>query len=219
MLLVPWWVLICSAIAPVLLIGGWATAAALQPASFDPFVQTISALGAYGATDRWLMTSVFFVVGLCYIAVAYGLAAVRAGARVCLLLGGSASVLVALCPEPAGGTSLQHLVSAGVGFAALAVWPCLAIVPGPSAPWALRPAVAITFTAVVAASAAWFLLELHAHSDAGLAERVVTGFQATWPLVVAVCLRGAPQRAGLEQRGVETQTADHRPPATDAADG
>ena len=206
--LIPWWVILSSGMAFVALIGGWATAASLQPTSFDPLTQTISSLYADGATDRWLITSVLVVVGVCYILTAYGLDAVRTSARICLLIGGVASVLLALFPQPENGTSLRHLVTTGVGFSALAIWPCLSTERRPSAPWALRPAATITFTAVVAASTVWFLLELHAHSAAGLAERVVTGLQATWPVVVASCLRGAPQRARQPQRGVERQTAD-----------
>jgi len=206
--LIPWWVILSSGMAFVSLIGGWATAASLQPTSFDPFTQTISSLYADGATDRWLITSVLVVVGVCYIATAYGLDAVRTSARVSLLIGGVASVLLALFPEPEDGTSLQHLVTTGVGFTALAIWPCLAIERRPSAPWALRPAATITFTVTVAVSSVWFLLELHAHSAAGLAERVVTGLQATWPVIVATCLRGVPQRARRPQASVEGQTAD-----------
>lgn len=206
--LVPWWVILSSGMAFVALIGGWATAASLQPTSFDPLTETISSLYADGANDRWLMASVLVVVGVCYVVTAYGLDAVRASARVSLLVGGVASMLVALFPEPQGGTSLPHLVTTGVGFTALAIWPCLAVERRPSAPWALRPAAVATFTAVVAASAVWFLLELHAHGPAGLAERVVTGLQATWPVVVAACLRGAPQTARQAQTGVARQTAD-----------
>jgi hypothetical protein len=99
-------------------------------------------------------------------------------------------------------------VTTGVGFSALAIWPCLAIERRAGAPWALRPPAVITFTLVVAASTVWFLLELHAHSAAGLAERAVTGLQASWPVIVAACLRGAPQRARRPQGGVERQPAD-----------
>ena len=53
---VPWWGVVSSAAAPVLMIGGWTVAAALQPGSFDQVTGTISALAGYGATDRWVMT-------------------------------------------------------------------------------------------------------------------------------------------------------------------
>ena len=39
---VPWWGVLSSAAAPVLLAGGWTVAAMLQPGSFDQVRQTIS---------------------------------------------------------------------------------------------------------------------------------------------------------------------------------
>ena len=53
---VPWWGVVWPAGAPVLLIGGWTVAAGLQPRSFNPVVETISALAAEDASDRWVMT-------------------------------------------------------------------------------------------------------------------------------------------------------------------
>ena len=44
--------------APVLLVGGWTVAAGLQPGSFSQVADTISALAAYGATDRWVITAI-----------------------------------------------------------------------------------------------------------------------------------------------------------------
>jgi hypothetical protein len=42
----------------------------------------------------------------------------------------------------------------------------------------------------MAMGAAWFLLELHLHGVAGVAERAVTTLQSVWPFVVALsCLR------------------------------
>lgn len=188
--LVPWWALLLSGIAPVLLIGGWLAAAFFQPASYDPLIQTISSLAALDATDRWLMTAVLAVVGGCYVVTACGLGRVRPGGRLALLVGGMSAILVALSPEPGhGATSLQHLGAAALGFTSLMLWPCLAMERGPRAPWPLRPAPSIGFTVTVLASALWFLAELHAHGDAGLAERVVTGLQSVWPVIVVGSLR------------------------------
>jgi hypothetical membrane protein len=208
MSLVPWWVLLSSGAAPVLLIGGWLTATALQPADFNPLVQTISSLAAHGASDRWLMTAVLALVGVCYATTAYGLVRVRTAGRIALLIGGIASIAVAFSPEPAGGTSVQHLVSSGMGFTALAIWPSLGVERVRGAPWALRAPAAFGFTAFAAAGALWFLLELHFHGDAGLAERVVTGVQAAWPAVVAGNLRSASQHARQPQRSVEHSAVD-----------
>ena len=211
MSLIPWWALLSAGAAPVLLIGGWTVASALQPTGSDPLGHTISALAADGATDRWLMTSVFAGIGVCYFVTAYGLKRVRPAGRIMLFLGGVCSIAVAIFPEPGdGGTTPQHAVVTGMGFVTLAAWPCLAMESGPSAPWPLRPAVSAAFTALVLASAAWFLLELHGHGNSGIAERVVTGLQALWPVVVVAGLRysagqqgrdrpygGAGQRAGV----------------------
>jgi hypothetical protein len=57
---VPWWGTVSSAAAPVLLVGGWTAAAALQP-HFDQIADTVSSLAAPGATDRWVMTATFLV--------------------------------------------------------------------------------------------------------------------------------------------------------------
>jgi len=40
---VPWWGLVSSAAAPVLLVGGWSGAARLQPRPVDPVADTVSA--------------------------------------------------------------------------------------------------------------------------------------------------------------------------------
>ena len=60
---VPWWGVLSSSAAPVLLAGGWTIATSLPPRSFDPMTDTVSALAALGAADRWVMTLTFLVVG------------------------------------------------------------------------------------------------------------------------------------------------------------
>lgn len=49
---VPWWGVVSSAAAPVLMVAGWTVAAGLQPRSFDPVAQPVSVLAAPGAADR-----------------------------------------------------------------------------------------------------------------------------------------------------------------------
>lgn len=211
---IPWWALLSSGAAPILLVGGWAAASAVQPAGFDPLSHTISALAAVGATDRWLMTAVFAGIGVCYFVTAYGLKRVRAAGRLTLLVGGLCSIAVAVFPEPGdGGTTPEHVVATGLGFATLAAWPCLAVEGGPAAPWPLRPAVSAGFTGLVLASAVWFLVALNCHGQAGVAERVVTGLQALWPVVVAAGLRHAAGQQGRGQPGNEAgQRRDRQAP-------
>jgi hypothetical membrane protein len=202
---VPWWAFLSSGAGPVLLIGGWLAATALQPAGYDPVAQTISSLAADDATDRWVMSTVMIAVGVCYIATARGLTNVRAAGRIAMVFGGASTVLLAFSPEPAGGgISLQHTVATGIAFTAMAIWPCLAVERDSAAPWALRPTVSTLFTATVAVSAAWFLFELHDHGAAGLAERVVTSLQALWPLIVVTSLRRTSLRHTAHDRRLVT---------------
>jgi hypothetical protein len=56
---VPWWGVVSSAAAPVLMVAGWTVAAGLQPRAFDPVAQPVSVLAAPGAADRWVMTLTF----------------------------------------------------------------------------------------------------------------------------------------------------------------
>jgi hypothetical membrane protein len=184
---VPWWGLFSSAAAPVLLIGGWTVAAGLQP-RFDPVADTVSALAAIGATDRWVMNLVFLLVGACYIITGLALRPAKTPGRLILIAGAAAGMLVAASPEhPGGFGSVPHFVWASIGFAGLTLWPAGAWRRGPAVPWGLRPAVAAAAVAVQFALLAWFGAELilHAH-QAGLAERAVGVAQSTWPLTVVL---------------------------------
>jgi len=207
--LVPWWVLLSSQCAPVMLISGWTLAATMQPAGYDPMVQSISSLAAQGAADRWLMTGALFLLGVCHIVTAFGLRAAALHGRLLLAFGGLAVVLVALSPEPDGGTSVRHLTATAVGFTALALWPILAGARGGpgSAAWALKPRVGYTATALMAAGAAWLLIELHGHGDAGLVERILTAVQSVWPLVVVAACLGARFRPAAQPPAAEAVMA------------
>src|SRR6202034_1699794 len=65
---VPGWAVGTSFLAPVVLVGGWLIAGALQPASYSPMRQTMSVLAGQSGTDRWVMTVALLVVGGCQIA-------------------------------------------------------------------------------------------------------------------------------------------------------
>jgi hypothetical membrane protein len=189
---VPWWGVLSAAGAPVLLVGGWTVAAALQPGSFDQVADTISALAAYGAADRWVMTAAFFGVGACYVMTALALRPAAVPGRLFLTAGGVATMLVGANPETAGrGGSLPHTLSAAAGFIALAAWPLLSRRRGPSAAALLRPAVCVSAAAVLFALLVWFGVELSAGGTlTGLAERMLAGAQALWPLAVTLtCYR------------------------------
>jgi hypothetical membrane protein len=184
---VAWWGAISAVAAPVLLIGGWTVAAALQP-RFDPVADTVSALAAIGATDPWIMNLVFVLVGACYILTALALRSAKTVGRMVLIAGAIAGMLVAANPEHAGGFgSVPHFVFASLGFAGLTLWPAAAARKGPEVPWGLRSAPAVAAVAVQFALLAWFGTELIlAGGQAGLAERVMGAAQATWPLAVVL---------------------------------
>ena len=82
-------------LAPVVLVGGWLMAGALQPASYSPMRQTISVLAGYSGTDRWVMTAALLLVGSCQIATGAGLTAVRMPARILLILTGLSTLGIA----------------------------------------------------------------------------------------------------------------------------
>jgi hypothetical membrane protein len=84
---VPWWGVISSLLAPVLLVTGFTVAASLQP-DFDPISGTVSSLAAVGATDRWVMTLTFVVVGLCYLVSALALRPAGTAGRLILAAAG-----------------------------------------------------------------------------------------------------------------------------------
>ena len=137
---VPWWGLVSSVTAPVLLVGGWTVAASRQPPDFNPVADTVSALAALGAADRWVMTLTFLAVGICDVVTGLALRPAGVAGRVILVAGALAGMVVAAYPVQAGG-STPHAIWASIGFAALAVWPAGAWRRGPSVPWGLRPAV------------------------------------------------------------------------------
>jgi hypothetical membrane protein len=188
---VPWWGLLSATAAPVLLIGGWTVAAAHQRGGFDPVVETISALAARGATDRWIMTVALTGLGVSHIVTALALRPAATAGRIVLACGGIATVLVAALPLPADDSgSTLHAVSAGAGFLTLALWPALAVRRSARAPAVVRPPVAVPAAAVLVGVVTWFGIELSADRGyVGLSERAAAGAQAIWPFATVVLAR------------------------------
>jgi hypothetical membrane protein len=187
---VPWWGVISSAAAPILLVSGWSVAASLQP-QFDPVADTVSALAAQGAADRWVMTLTFVVVGVCYLLTALALRPAGTAGRLLLIIGAIAGMLVAANPESAGDPyPWGHIISASIGLAGVTAWPAGAWRRGSAVPWTLRPAAAATAVAVMLALVIWFAAELITGSgQVGLAERAAGTAQALWPLAVVLSCR------------------------------
>lgn len=131
---VPWWGAVSSAAAPVFMVGGWTAAADLQP-RFDAVSETVSSLAAPGATDRWVMTLTFVVVGLCYVVTALALRPARTTGRLILIAGAVAGMLVAVNPEhPGDPYPWPHIICASIGLAGVATWPAAAWRRGPAVP-------------------------------------------------------------------------------------
>jgi hypothetical membrane protein len=189
---IPWWALASAGTAPVLLIGGWTLAEARQPPGYDPIRDTISALAALGATDRWVMTTALAGLGACHVLTAAGLGPARSSGRVVLATGGVATVLVATFPQPVHGNSVAHTVAATVAFVALGAWPALAARRHSRTPLLTRRASAAA-TGVLLGLVVWFAAEIHG-GQRGLAERAAAGAQALWPLAVVVTSRRALRR-------------------------
>jgi hypothetical membrane protein len=185
---IPWWAVLSATLAPVLLIGGWTVAAARQGPDFSSVRDTISALAGRGATDRWLMTTALYGLGLCHLVTPAGLGPAAPAGRILLALGGVATIAVAAFPLPREGTSPPHTAAAWIAFTALAIWPAFAWRSG--APGALQPGIALLGAALLVALALWLGITLFVdQARLGLAERFAAGAQALWPLVVVLTVR------------------------------
>jgi hypothetical membrane protein len=186
---IPGWALASAGAAPVFLIGGWVVAETRQPPSYDPIRDTISALAAQGATDRWIMTSALAGLGACHVVTALGLRPARTAGRIVLASGGVATVLVAAFPQPVRGNAVAHTVAATVAFVALGAWPLAAARRHTRVRLLTRPASAVA-SGVLLGLVVWFAAELHG-GERGLAERAAASAQALWPLAVVVSARRA----------------------------
>jgi hypothetical membrane protein len=187
---VPRWAALSASAAPVFLIGGWTLAAALQPKNFDSVRDTISALAGHGATHRWVMTAGLAGLGGCHVVTALGLRPAALPGRLLLAAGGVSTILVAVFPVPAEGSSSVHQAVAGAGFVTLGLWPAVAGRRGRPAPWALRPRPSAAAAVTLCGLLGWFAVELYGDgSRVGLSERAVAGAQALWPLAVVLSAR------------------------------
>jgi hypothetical membrane protein len=198
---IPWWALGSSAAAPVLLAGGLTLGEALQPPGYSPVRDTISALAARGATDRWVMTSALAGLGVCHVVTAVGLRPARLGGRAVLAAGGVATLMVAAFPQPVVGNSVAHTVAATVAFVSLGAWPLFAAQRRSLAPLLARGSSTVA-SALLLGLVIWFVAEVHG-GERGLAERAAAGAQALWPLAVVVTTRRVSDRSARVTRAHE----------------
>jgi hypothetical membrane protein len=189
---IPWWAVASAGAAPIALGGGLAVAQALQPPGYSAVRDTISALAALGATDRWVMTAGLAALGACHVVTAAGLRPVRLPARLVLAAGGLGTLAVAAFPQPVRGNSVAHTVAATVSFVALGSWPAFATRRDGRAPLLSVPA-CVAATVGMLALVVWFAADLHG-GVRGLSERAAAGAEALWPLAVVVTTRKALAR-------------------------
>jgi Protein of unknown function (DUF998) len=189
-------------LAPVVLVGGWLIADALQPASYSPMRQTMSALAGHSGTDRWVMTAALLLVGSCQIATGAGLTAVRMPARILLILTGLSTLGIAATPEPVTGPTSRHLAFAVSCVVTTAVWPLLAASRAPAQSWILSVCGCAAVTVIFAVLSCWLLIAARdGGGDLGMVERLTSAVQAMFPLVIALAVRQAAGNQG--QRGQE----------------
>jgi hypothetical protein len=161
----------------------------LQPAFYSPMRQTISTMAGQAGTDRWIMTGGTFLVGGCYLLTAAGLTCVRASARVLLAVAGLAGIGIAASPEPASGSTPRHLAWTALGAVTIAVWPAFIARRTSPRPLILTVHGSAAVTAVFVALLGWLVIETRDGSVLGLAERLTSSVQTSWPFIVAVTLR------------------------------
>jgi hypothetical protein len=169
--------------------GGWLIADAVQPASYSPIRKTVSVLAGHAGTDRWIMTGALFLVGACQLVTAVGLTGVGVPARILLAIAGLSSIGIAASPEPATGSTPQHLAWTALGAVVIAVWPAFVARRAPPRPPILTGYGRAVVTAVFIALLGWLVIETQGGRDLGLAERLFLSIETCWPFVVAVALR------------------------------
>jgi hypothetical protein len=192
-------------LVPVVLVGGWLMAGALQPATYSPMRQTMSVLAGYSGTDRWVMTAALVLVGSCQIATGAGLTAVRMPARILLILTGLSTLGIAATPEPATGPTSRHLAFAVSCVVTTAVWPVLVARRAPAQSWIVSVYGCATVAVIFAGLSFWLLIAARdGGGNLGMVERLTSALQGLFPLVVALALRLAARDAGNQgQRGQE----------------
>lgn len=196
----PWWGVASSALAPLILIGGWTAAADLQPVPFNAVQRSISALGAVGMPYHWVIAVTLLGVGVCHATTGLALRPAAEPGRILLVIGGAASVLIAVNPQPLHGGSLVHEAFSLIGVIVMTIWPVAGMRRDPGAPLGLRPPAAYAMTGVLLVVLAWFCIELFNGPQLGLAERTVTADQSIWPLLVVMSVLAVRQRTAVRDR-------------------
>jgi len=197
---VPGWAVGTALLAPVVLVGGWLIAGALQPASYSPMRQTVSVLAGHSGADRWVMTAALLLVGSFQIATGAGLTGVGMPARILLIVTGLSTLGIAATPEPATGPTWRHLAFALSCVVTTAVWPALVARRAPPRAWILSVCGCVTVTMIFAVLSCWLLIAARdGGGDLGMVERLTSAVQGLFPLVVALAVRQTAREAGNQR--------------------
>jgi hypothetical membrane protein len=192
---IPWWAVGAATAAPVLLVGGFLVAAAIQPASYDPLRDTISELAEQGAADWWVMTAALVGVGFCYVLAALGLQPAGSAGRVLLATGGIAVLSIATFRQPHRGYSLPHELAVIAAALTCCTWPVFASRRRAPA-FLLARAPSVAAVGVSLGLAAWYTLESNGPL-LGLAERCAATVPPLWLLTVVVTASHTLSHPGL----------------------
>jgi hypothetical membrane protein len=198
----PWWAVVSSTGAVVALVGGWASAEAVQHPGYDPVRNTISALARHGAEHRWVMTAALYAIGACHLITAAGLRGTPRWSRALLAAAGVAGLGLGTFAQPDRGSTDGHLSFAVLGLVTMAVWP-LTVVSRTATGFPLRPRDAV-FSGLLSAALLVWVVQAMSGTTLGLAERAITFQQELWPLLVVLALRH-PRRLP-EQEAAEALT-------------
>ena len=189
---VPGWAIIGAALSPLVLTGGYPVAGALQPASYTPIRETVSVMAGHRRHRPMVHDRRPVLRGRCHLVAAAGLTRLRTPARFLLVVAGLSSIGIAASPEPAHGTTPRHLAWVALGAVIIAVWPAFVARRAPRQPLILSVYGSAAVTAVFVALLGWLVIETRDGSLLGLAERLTSSVQTSWPFVVAIALRRGP---------------------------
>ncbi len=195
--------LVAAALPLVGLVGGWTLAGALQPADYDPVVESVSALAATTTPYRWVMQTGLVLAALGWLGAAALVPRLPRVARALMAVGGLGTLGVVLAPMASRSeTNAVHVAFAAPVFVLLSLWPAWSTPGGGSAPWPQRRHTALVATAVLALLTLSLLLPGLTHTATfGLWERILLAAQTVWLLVVGAASWWAAGRPVGGRRG------------------
>lgn len=196
------WTLYSAILGPTALVGAWLVAGLVQPADYNGVQQSISALADHAASQRWIMTSGLYVIGICQLLTAAGLTQLRTGPRLCLAAGGVTGLGVAYFPQPEHGltNTSPHIIFATLSIAILAAWPAIIGVRGLQRPHPFTTRTVAGVSALFVGLLVWVYVAGHGAGALGVAERVDTTVENLWPLVIVLVVRRT--QTGAQELGL-----------------